>query len=254
MLIVNIEKKLPVSQEKKDIIFVVGSPRSGTTFLASEICKRIDTPLMPEAQWIIESVKNKTTEDYTSENWSAYKVYDTQSDISAHLIDKIFIEECDIRNVTMGDTIVEHTPQNILILDKIRKIYAVSSTTSIRFIAPLRDPSKSIQSLIEQEWFNKGVVNAAFFNFRCMFNLFKFREKIDFIKIDNENVQSLLDCKFGSIPKKFEYYSNSIQNSPKLINSHKYFLKKTQKTNVSFLVIFLSIPSQIIYRYLLRWI
>ncbi len=229
-----------------EIIFVLGSPRSGTTFIADEICKRLNTPLLPEAQWIIDKILSREIGNYSRKNWNTYVDICTQEIIDNVSLINNFKKECISRGLNFNYKIVEHTPQNILYLDNIIDQYG----NDFFFVAPLRSPEKSIASLNTQPWFNKGVMKAALFNLRCLLKLFKHREKIIFLDLDDQNISKKLDLLFAPLSEKKSCYVNTIKKSEELLKSHGYFNNLKSTTSKSIAGRLFSIPSIVLYKFL----
>ena len=101
-------------------------------------------------------------------------------------------------------------------------------------------------SLAHQSWFKKNIFVAAYFNFKCLSALFKHRKKINFIKLNDKDIDLHLDKLFGTINEKFTLY-NAIETAPDLIDSHRYFLGDKRQVKKSILVKILSLPSKILY-------
>ena len=246
-----------------EIIFVLGSPRSGTTFIADEICKRLNTPLLPEAQWIIDKILSREIGNYSKKNWNTYVDICTQEIIDNVSLINNFKKECISRGLNFNYKIVEHTPQNILYLEKIisipfNDIIQIQYLDNIIerygndffFVAPLRSPEKSIASLNTQPWFNEGVMKAALFNLRCLIKLFKHREKIIFLDLDDQNISKKLDLLFAPLSEKKSCYVNTIKKSEELLKSHGYFNNLKSTTSKSIVGRLFSLPSIVLYKFL----
>ena len=228
------------------IFFVIGPPRSGTTYTAKVVAESLNIPLLPEAQWIIDVYKGKRMNQYSQENWLTYNEIKNHTSLNTKKIKNLFMNEFKARGISCHvNNIIEHTPQNCLIMNKLITL------DDSKFISPLRDPKKSIYSLYTQNWFSGSLPSAALYNFRSMLMLLKYRKKINFIELE-ENVSMQIKNMIDQKKYKDAGYINFIENDEKLLSSHKYF--KTNKFSNSYksstFLEILSFPSRLIYLFL----
>lgn len=228
----------------KEYIFIVGSPRSGTTFLADEVCARVDAPLFPEAQWIIEGLTDRAVGDYTLSSWQIAADTGRWRLACVEDIASYFRSEVNKRQVSLGNVILDHTPQNVLFLDDLKTLFS-KSDCEMKLVAPLRHPAESIYSLATQSWFDKGLLFAAFYNFKCLFYLFRNRNQIKFFKVDDPLLKTKLDTAFGVKLKGCKHYQNFVVTDEKLLSSHRYFVGETAKRKHTHknMALFLSVPA-----------
>ena len=158
----------------------------------------------------------------------------------------MFMGEFKARGINSNiNNIIEHTPQNCLIMKELIKL------DHTKFISPLRDPKKSIYSLYKQNWFEGSLWSAALYNFRSMLMLLKYRKKINFIELE-ENVSIQIKNIIDQKKYKDIGYINFIEKDEKLLSSHEYF--KTNKFSNSYkrsiFLEIISFPSRLIYLFL----
>ena len=236
------------------LISIIGAPRSGTTYIAQHTAKILDVNLLPEAQWIISMIQDREFNEYTRENWASVieALSASRHRFSRQQVIEIVLAYEKNNGLPLSSAFVEHTPQNVLYFEKIS-----NKVEFDHIIAPIRHPWLSISSLAAQKWFLGSVFGAAMFNFRCLFNLYLYRSRIEFIDIrDNEEViinklQSIMGQSMGS----GEYSgSNMILAIKGLKESHEYLTTRPKKTKikVGLLVKLFSIPSLFLYYLLLR--
>ncbi len=232
----------------------MGSPRSGTTFLATKISERVSNGLLPEAQWLIEGLTGRSTSDYSKSAWGV-----ACPAVEQFCIDNNSIKEV-VKNFTMQsgwsaspEVWVEHTPQNILHLRRIKSVIDVSM-----ILSPLRRPSLSVRSLVNQPWFKGGTLRAAYFNLKCMFALYVHRSRIVFVDLQMNELllEDKLDRYFSA--RNFDSPTGSFRNAvieqDQLLRSHAFLRSKKSRWggDVPMVYEIVTLPAYLIYRALLR--
>ena len=162
---------------KQDIkpVFIMGAPRSGTTFLASSIASHQKIITLPEMQYIFSMMKK----EYEFGEFNIQKNIDFfKNDYYFcllnlfHSIDELksFIEGKDLKNFIIKlinlynekyhhkdfTHWVEHSPYSHLFIQDIIKIFP-----NAKFIHIIRDPRAVCSSTIQQPWGYKEVVTGA---------------------------------------------------------------------------------------------
>lgn len=240
------------------LISIIGSPRSGTTYIAQQVAKILNVNLLPEAQWIISTIQGKEFNEYTKENWASVinALSISRNNFSRQQVIEIVLAYEKNNGLSISDAFIEHTPQNVLYLKKI-----LNKVDFDHIIAPIRHPWLSISSLAAQKWFFHSEFRAAIFNFRCLFNLYLYRSRIKFIDIRNEEeviskkLESIMDQQM--VDRTYSG-SNMILATKELKESHEYLINRPKKTKIKrkkeigLLVKLFSIPSLILYYLLLR--
>ena len=246
------------------LISIIGSPRSGTTYIAQQSSKILNSNLLPEAQWIISLALGRKINHYTRRNWAPVlkDIELTKTPLSSEAISQIVKKYENKNNLEQSSAFVEHTPQNILHFNAISKCIDFDC-----YIAPLRYPPHSIASLAKQDWFLGSELRAASFNFRCLLKLLQNRSKINFIDVSKD--EKIILKKIRNILKSDSdsdsdsdrgddknVYSkvNMILNTKDLLKSHVYMKKNTISTNkkTTFWLKIISIPSMVLYYFLIR--
>ena len=224
-------------------IFVIGAPRTGTTFTAKKIAEYLNEPLLPEAQWVLEILIDKPATQYTKSFWNipTNSVIQNRDDLLG------FQNMANINQEYECVRLFDHTPQNCFILDKLKSLCHQPI-----FIAPLRDPLSAIGSLTNQDWFGKSFCNASFYNFKCMLALYRQRKNIKFLKINDSNFELKLRTILADEKMALDFKKksvNAIENTEKLLDSHRYLKQGHQEKVVekSIIKTLICLPSYLIY-------
>lgn len=156
----------------KKLILVLGSPRSGTTFIASEIARILETNLYFEAQWIKTSLQNNEINFYTKRMWNLEFDRNSHHEIEKYykILSKKYQLNYDNR------VIIDHSPQNVLVLKKLKNLLDIDLV-----FATLRPPKETIISLFNMDWFKGGLNKAIFINLKYLFFIMLHIKRIDFI-------------------------------------------------------------------------
>jgi len=235
----------------KQFLFVIGSPRSGTTTVASKIAEILGVSLLPEAQWIIDLYKKRDqkTNKYIYDNWGDLDVK-SFTNISKG-ISEVFVSYCESKGIQQN-VFVEHTPQNVLCVQGLTKDFNESL-----FVIVLRNPKKSINSLSLQKWYRGGVFRAALYNLRMMLSILFLRrdENKVYIDIDEympDKLEGFLLSRGYPINNivKYNYYLDyeGVRQSHEYMQDRSMVDKSGGAENI--VINLLSFPSYLIYKFL----
>lgn len=211
--------------QHKKVIFILGSPRSGTTFIATEIAKTLKTHLYFEAQWIESSINKNQINSYTNKTWKLF------FDQNPHLeIEKYFKKLSNKHKIDVDESIfIDHSPQNVLILKRLKKIVKTDL-----IIATLRPPKETIESLVRMNWYAGGINRAIITNLKYLIAILLNIRRIDlFIEINNYNQNLLREIIQNKISLKYVPVANPTNLVLKYpIDSNTYSYTEGKRKNL----------------------
>ena len=238
------------------LIFVMGAPRSATTFLATELAKELRLPLFPETQFFERALGNNKPNPYILENWADVDIEEVKKDprhaLARAIASKYFQHYGLLPEPNSKIVFIDHTPQNILVAGDLRKAFPEAL-----MIYCLRWPPLAIASLARQPWYNRGLLRAAAYNFRCICFAIRNLGSIDLI-VDIGKAGSVdialskvrdLGCDHEVIGDADNWYLNSED----LRASHAYLTRKGRDPDVGYsqyLAAIVSLPSIVAYLFL----
>jgi hypothetical protein len=237
----------------------MGPPRSGTTFVAQTCAEVLGVNLLPEAQWILNRYRGDLSDnDYTLANWG--EVHCSVTEPGGTEIEACMVEYLGKRTNDSQSVFVEHTPQNALILRKLSR-----NCADALFLFVLRDPRKSIVSLVSQDWFAGGILSAAILNFRILLRALApailkapYFHLINLDTVDEKSIRMLLE-NYG-VPKNGlsqtrNYYLDDLQVkcSHAYLNGEKRSQRQVSRQfGAGILARIAFMPSLLVYWFLMR--
>ncbi|PWW81200.1 hypothetical protein CR164_11715 [Prosthecochloris marina] len=208
-------------KNSKNILFVVGMGRSGTTMLASELSKHKNLCAIPEAQFLVDYISQKRVHDLHSSflkyvkkhkrfknSWNVLMDENKELDLKDgyfYLINKYFFEN-NIEDIYIS---IDHTPNNIENIDDLFEFFPESKIINL-----IRDPRAVFNSLKKTDWGEIDPEKFAYDWVRCVALTEMYAKKYD----DNILIVKYEDLieKKGEIQKVYDYIGVSVNGlSPK---------------------------------------